>query len=316
MTSDLSSITVVNNKPGTLATLTIDTEEPGTASYSGIIGSNSTGAGTIALVKTGPASESIAGAYAATTTVERGTLECTLAKNGSATTFISAGTDFSTAALICGVGLRGSYAGIGSTAIGPAMGTSADLRAGRSSSGFGSVEMQWRAVNIGDRSSVASDVLNLTHMSPISGTHVQTDPFALQMTYIPGALAGDESTLAAEGLLLLGWLDTSQNQPFGLWEDATAGNFGSGLHGDVFQNVQSSWDAFASANSITDSNVGNFLGSYGVDVAHHMVWAVVNHNSQFAAVPEPSSLILLAIGGIALGGRLHQRRRRMGSRAN
>ena len=72
------------------------------------------------------------------------------------------------------------------------------------------------------------------------------------------------------------------------------------MPGDVFQNVQSSWDDFAAANSITDANLGNFLGSYGVDTAHHTVWAVVNHNSQFSVVPEPSSLIL-AIGGMLVG---------------
>ena len=52
---------------------------------------------------------------------------------------------------------------------------------------------------------------------------------------------------------------------------------------------------------ISDSNVGNFLGSYGVDIATHTVWAVVDHNSRFAVVPEPSSLILLAIGALIVG---------------
>jgi hypothetical protein len=150
-------------------------------------------------------------------------------------------------------------------------------------------------------------------MSATAGTQVQTDRFALQMAYCPAALCGDENALATDGLLVLGWLDTTMNQPFGLWENATAGNFGTGLPGDVFPNVQSSWDAFAAANSITDVNVGNFLGSYGVDVADHQVWAVVNHNSQFAAVPEPASWELLAaavalVGGLrAIGGRVRRR---------
>ena len=64
--------------------------------------------------------------------------------------------------------------------------------------------------------------------------------------------------------------------------------------------MQSSWDAFASANSVTDANVGDFLGSYGVDVSTHTVWAVVNHNSQFSVVPEPTSLTLFALGAIAI----------------
>jgi uncharacterized membrane protein len=116
--------------------------------------------------------------------------------------------------------------------------------------------------------------------------------------------------LASQGLIDLAWLNTALNQPLGLWQNATMGDFGTGLAGDVFQNYQGSWDSFAVANSITDSNVGNFLGSYGVDVADHTVWAVVNHNSQFAVVPEPSSLILLAIGGLASAGLAIRKRRR------
>lgn len=297
--SGLNSTKIVNNKSGTLATLTIDTEEHLDAAFAGMIADNSAGTGTIALLKTGPASEFIGvGAYSGTTTVQQGTIRFGfLAKNGSATTFISAGPDFSTAALIRSVQPRGSYAGFGSTAIGIAMGTSADLRAGTTFSGQ-NIEMQWRVRGAGDRPGLGSDILNLTGMSPIAGTHIQTDPFALQMTYSPGALGGDESTLASEGLLALGWLDTSQNQPSGLWRNAIAGNFGTGRSGDVFPNVQSSWDAFSAAHSNTDANVGNFLGSYGVDVGHHVVWAVLNHNSQFAVVPEPSSVVLLLFGAL------------------
>ena len=69
----------------------------------------------------------------------------------------------------------------------------------------------------------------------------------------------------------------------------------------MFANVQSSWDAFALANSITDANLGNFLGSWGVDSTGNTVWAVLNHNSQFAVlIPEPASLLLLGLAGLAL----------------
>jgi hypothetical protein len=181
------------------------------------------------------------------------------------------------------------------------MGTSADIRAGRDTFAF-DVAMQWRVRGSADGPGVGSDILQLTGMGTVTGAHVQTDPFVLQMSYNRAALGGDEGMLAAEGLLVVGWLNTGLNQPNGLWQNATMGNFGTGLPADVFQNVQSSWDAFAAANSITDANVGNFLGSYGVDVADHQVWAVVNHNSQFSVVREPSALILLLVGGLVMGG--------------
>ena len=42
------------------------------------------------------------------------------------------------------------------------------------------------------------------------------------------------------------------------------------------------------------------LGTYGVDTAHNHVWAVLHHNSQFAATPEPTSALLLLTGGALL----------------
>jgi hypothetical protein len=94
-----------------------------------------------------------------------------------------------------------------------------------------------------------------------------------------------------------------------LWQNSTTGDFGAGLPGDVYLDVQSSWATFASEHDITDANIGNFLGSYGVDVYDHDVWAVVNHNSQFAVVPEPPGLVLAACGALALcGAAIHRRR--------
>lgn len=36
------------------------------------------------------------------------------------------------------------------------------------------------------------------------------------------------------------------------------------------------------------------LGDYGVDTVSHVAWAVINHNSDFAVVPEPATIALLA----------------------
>jgi hypothetical protein len=37
------------------------------------------------------------------------------------------------------------------------------------------------------------------------------------------------------------------------------------------------------------------LGDWGVNTASNTVWAVVDHNSDFAAVPEPGTLALLGV---------------------
>lgn len=42
------------------------------------------------------------------------------------------------------------------------------------------------------------------------------------------------------------------------------------------------------------------LGDWGVNTANHTVWAVIDHNSDFAVVPEPGTLALLAVAAIGL----------------
>ncbi len=206
--------------------------------------------------------------------------------------------------LVRDIGAAASYAGWGSAAANDLQ-TRADIRAGKNAvnnANGESVTMAWRPRQAGEiggvgGTAIVSDVLMLSGMEN-SGTEAgQTDPFALQMTY----------TGSANGALQLGWLNGS-----GVWVNATAGDFGTGLAGDVFTNIHGTWDAFAAAHGITDANIGNFLGSWGVDTVSGQVWAVVNHNSTFAvesvsAVPEPCGLGILAVAGPML---LARRRRR------
>jgi len=112
----------------------------------------------------------------------------------------------------------------------------------------------------------------------------QTDPFALQLKYDPSLLSQPEAIAAGQGHIHLDWLDETGTPE---WRNAVDGNYNLGTQ--VFTNVPSSWDTFASAHSITDSNLVTFLGSWGVDTTNHVAWAVIDHNSEFAVTPEPGA---------------------------
>ena len=54
-------------------------------------------------------------------------------------------------------------------------------------------------------------------------------------------------------------------------------------------------------------NPGYALGAWGVDTSANVAWLVTNHNSEFAVVPEPSTLLLLLLGGLGLAFRRGKR---------
>ena len=120
----------------------------------------------------------------------------------------------------------------------------------------------------------ASDVIDL------SGTG--GDRIVLRLGY-------DEATAIAlygsESKVWLGWFDPNTNQ----WENAVQGDTGGTANfvGD------------RAYNPATDF----VLGDWGIDTANNQVWAVINHNSQFAVVPEPGSVGLLLFGLGALAAR-------------
>jgi hypothetical protein len=118
-----------------------------------------------------------------------------------------------------------------------------------------------------------SDVVDVTGLD--GQVHV------LQMTYDPSKLNASEATAQSLGILFLASFDTSD----GLWKNAVALN--SGNDPGALTNFNGSWAAAGSPLSV---------GSWGVDTANNRAWAVINHNSEFAVVPEPSTFIL---GGLA-----------------
>jgi formylglycine-generating enzyme required for sulfatase activity len=104
-----------------------------------------------------------------------------------------------------------------------------------------------------------------------------TATWVLQMQYDPATLPQAESLMASAGELFLSWRNPATNR----WVKSVDGNIGGSP-----QLFQRAWQA------------GDALGSYGVDVTSNTVWAVINHNSDFAvvAVPEPTTLALAVCG--------------------
>ena len=208
-------------------------------------------------------------------------------------------TSFGTA-LTAPVAQNGSYANLESIATATTgsggysmVGSTATILWGTNSSGSAqTVSMAWRTQTLTERTSpvLISDVLDLSGMK-LDGTG-QTSPFVLQMTYNPSLLplgAGSEGLWASNQWLYLGWLNPNTDT----WQNAVLGNYGS--TNDTFVGV-GAWSGDTT------------LGDWGVNTATDTVWAVVNHNSEFAVVPEPSTLILLAVA-ISLIGYAWQRRR-------
>jgi len=129
---------------------------------------------------------------------------------------------------------------------------------------------------------MASDIVDLTGFG--SNKHV------LQMSYDPAIAT---SLFGSEANARLLWLDPVS----GLFENAVFGNSDGGAQSQAFSGAY-------------DPNTENVLGDYGVDTTNHVVWAVVDHNSEFAVgqtVPEPCAWMMLLGGSGALG--LCRRRR-------
>jgi hypothetical protein len=106
-----------------------------------------------------------------------------------------------------------------------------------------------------DTNHLSSDVVDL------SGTG--TNLFVAQMQYDPLASMLD---FIDESLSTLLWLDPNSGE----WVNAVLGNSDGGASA---QEVKGAFDALRDFE----------LGKYGVDVTNHTVWAVLDHNSRFAA---------------------------------
>jgi len=132
------------------------------------------------------------------------------------------------------------------------------------------------ATNDGTRK---SDVFSLSGSS--------TDRFVLQL-----------STTGLVGTDFVGWLNGST------WVNAVSGNTGN--NASLAQ--QGYLGSFSAFQTTYGSTLSNYVGAYGVDATAGSAWAVLNHNSGFAVVPEPSTWALLA-GSLTFMMVMRRRRR-------
>lgn len=165
-----------------------------------------------------------------------------------------------------------------------ALGTRATLLSGTADNGT-AVSQTWRLrTGTGTETPdiVVSDVVDLV-------TPTTANAFVLQMTYDPA----DVPNWTTEDSLLLGWQDPSQG---GTFVNAILGNSDAG---GFSQFVAGPWNS-----SFTTP------GYYGLDTQANTVWAVIDHNSDFAVivVPEPHGLLWAAVGLAAGLGSLRLRR--------
>jgi hypothetical protein len=100
------------------------------------------------------------------------------------------------------------------------------------------------------------------------------------------------SFASSEENSFLGWLSDDQ------WINAAEGNTGNNAT-DEMLNFQGSFAAFQAEFG---SDLASYMGAYGVESNGGVtsVWAVLDHNSAFAAIPEPETAGLLVLGGVVL----------------
>jgi len=313
---DLRVQRIVNSNVANPATLTINNSDNFT--FSGTLGGSangsvsgsampgSTNGNNLALTKKGAGTFTLQGnnTYTGPTTVMAGSLIVTgsLQNNDKANILLAApdSTLTGNAALTrpIAAGLN-TYAGFGSTvtaaSLDPVLAaplqTAAEILLSGNNAAANTMTMQWRTRTTAEAArsnpdAVLSDVLSLTGMG--------NDVFVLSLSYTDAVLTNmglSENSIALSGELRLGWKNGTT------WTTAVAGNTSGTTR---FAGV-TDWDSYYTARSSVDngSDLATFLGTYGVDPNTNTVWAVLNHNSEFAVIPEPSTLVL---GGLGLLG--------------
>jgi len=144
-----------------------------------------------------------------------------------------------------------------------------------------------------------SDVLSLQGISGPYVLQMQYDPVAQKIADVPDLAAMDTAYCDGQNRIYLAYLETNDTgtnclPSYDTWVNAVDGNSTTGIDAVAF--YKGSFSQFVSEHP--DFNLTDYLGSFGSDISTNSVWAVIDHNSEFAVVPEPTTLGLLG-GGLA-----------------
>ena len=130
---------------------------------------------------------------------------------------------------------------------------------------------------------------------------MQYNPVVEDLADVTNPVSKDTAYCDAHNCIYLGYLETNDTGTnylpgYDTWVNAVDGNSTTGAKAVAF--YKGSFDQFVSVHP--DFNLTDYLGTFGSDISNNAVWAVVDHNSEFSAIPEPTTLSLLGCGLAAL----------------
>ena len=131
-----------------------------------------------------------------------------------------------------------------------------------------------------------------------------------------GGLISDVMDLGnPNGDLVAVQMSYSNTELLRIWHydgEDVATNSGGSIHmdwwnGSSWVNAGTIWKGNMAAPDGADLTAE--AGWYGVNLANHVVWAVINHGGSLAAVPEPGTIVMLLSGLMAMAGFAWRRKR-------